>query len=124
MDLKVRWIRCTLLAFAIGWTLAGCATNPQGPSPGLLQKVENAHTRADHEELATYYDQAAKEALSTAAANRRLAKAYQSWQGTGRGGSGIYSHCIALAALYEKTAEEQLAMAAAHRQLGQQANPY
>lgn len=120
-----QWLRSTVIAVGMVLALSGCATGPQmAPSPELLNKIERAHTRYDHEELAAYYDKAAKEARATAEGHRKTAKSYQSWQatGAGRGGSGIYSHCNALAAQYDKVAEEYAAMAAAHRQLAQQAN--
>ena len=123
MEINGKWLRSTLLVVGIGLTLAGCATGPQAPSSQLLQKIESARTRTDHEDLAAYYDKATQEARSTAEGHRKMAKLYQSWQSAGRGGSGIYSHCNALAAQYDKAAEEYAAMAAAHRQLGQQANP-
>lgn len=123
MQINGKWFRSTLLAVGIGLTLAGCATSPQAPSSELLQKIESARTRADHENLAAYYNKAAQDARSTAEGHRKMAKSYQSWQTAGRGGSGIYSHCNALAAQYDKAAEEYAAMAATHRQMGQQATP-
>lgn len=95
--------------------LAGCAALPAGPTPAeLLQKVQGARTRAEHESLAAYYSGVAASARAEAQAHREMARAPA---GVGRGDWTRPAHCRAIAAAYDGRASEQEAMAVAQRQL-------
>lgn len=51
----------------LGILMAGCASGPGAQSPELLQRIEAARTRSDHESLVTYYEREATVARTNAA---------------------------------------------------------
>ncbi|MDE2297608.1 MAG: hypothetical protein KGL99_03780 [Burkholderiales bacterium] len=106
-----------------GLALSGCAAVSTAPSLQLLQQIETAHTRADHEALATYYDRQAAAARATAAEHRQMATTYKGIAFAGKGGAGMPAHCNAIVSNYESVAAEYDGMAAGHRQLAEQAKP-
>ena len=106
-----------------GLALSGCAGVSTAPSPELLQQIETAHTRADHEALATYYDRQAVAARAIGAEHRKMAKSYQGRFASGRGGASMPAHCNAIVSSYEGIAAEYDGMAAIHRQMAEQAKP-
>jgi hypothetical protein len=84
----------------------------------FLQKAETAKTAADHEALATHYDQLAADARKEAATHREMAKTYGSGSSSGKGTFvKMPQHCTAIAKNLEVTAKEYDAMARAHREL-------
>jgi hypothetical protein len=97
-------------------TLVGCAAEAPVKPAGLEQKIETARTRADHEEIASLYEQQAGTDKAAAERHRRLARTYErSW--TDRGGqTNMARHCENLARTYQQAAEENLALAKEHRQ--------
>ena len=103
--------------------LAGCASGPTAPSPELLQRIEAARTRGDHEALATHYTGEAAAARAMADNHRKMAKSYQGNLSGGRGGASMPAHCNAIVRSQEGIAAEYEGMAAAHRQLAKQAQP-
>jgi hypothetical protein len=110
-------------AILLSVVLAGCASAPNASPPDLLQQIESARTRGDHEALASYYDREASTARATAAEHRKMAASYQSMSSSGRGGASMPAHCNAIVRSQEEIAAEYEGMAAAHRQMGQQAKP-
>ncbi len=97
--------------------LAACASSPSAPSPSpeeLLQKIESARTRADHEGLAAHYADQAALARASSQQHRKMAQADL---GAGRGSWSMPAHCRALARSYEIRAIESQAMALVQRQL-------
>ncbi|MEQ1803777.1 MAG: hypothetical protein ABL900_00215 [Burkholderiaceae bacterium] len=109
----------TMLLLSI--VLAGCASGPNPPSPELLQRIESARTRADHEGLAAYYNQEAAKARAIADNHRKMAKSYLGNLSGGRGGASMTAHCNAIVRSHESIATEYEGMAAAHRQFAAQA---
>lgn len=107
-------------AVTIAIALAGCST-PAAPdragAPSIEQRISAAHTRADHEDIAAYYDQQAAAALAQAETHRRLAVAYAAQPPGGRGGGGMAAHCRQLVTSYEGAAKTYQQMAAEHRQM-------
>ena len=77
MNVNFKSSRRIASAFLLSLVLAGCASGPSAPSPELLQRIESARTRGDHEALAAHYDQQAVAARAIARDHRRMAKAYQ-----------------------------------------------
>lgn len=79
--------------------------------------IQSATTKADHEALATHYEQEAKALQAKAAEHQKMAQAY--------GKSGVYSqtksnlrqHCVVLTSKYQEAANEYLELAKQHRQL-------
>lgn len=107
-------------ALAIAIMSSGCSTpaaSEQSGMPGIEQRIASAHTRADHEAIAAYYDQQAATARASADKHRRLAAAYTAQPPGGRGGGGMASHCRQLATTYEGAAATYEQMAGEHRQM-------
>lgn len=103
--------------------LAGCASGPNAPSPDLLQRIESARTRGDHEALATNYDHEASKARGIAADHRKMAKIYAGRVPDPRAGGNLPAHCNAIVRSQEGIAEQYESMAEAHRQFAKQAPP-
>ena len=111
-------------AVLLGVILAGCTSAPTAPPADLLQRIDSAKTKDDHEALAAYYDREASAARASAATHRKMATTYQGMIGGGRNGnSSMPAHCNAIVREQEAIATEYEGMAAAHRQMGQQAKP-
>ena len=108
------------LALTMSLTLVGCASGPAASTPELLQKVESARTRADHEALTTYYVKEAESARASADLHRKMARSYQA-RSDSRIVQGMSSHCNRLVESFTGVAAEYDAMAAGHRQMAQQA---
>ncbi len=103
----------------IGLVLAGCAAVSPGPSADLLQRIELARTRADHESLAAHFAKGAGDARASAEVHRRMARSYQG--AGGRMANSMPGHCNANVRSQEALAADYEAMAAAHREFARQA---
>jgi len=123
MNVNLKSSRRIASLLLLSLVLAGCASSPSAPSPDLMQRIESARTRGDHEALATHYDQEAATARATAENHRKMAKSYQGNLQGGRGGASMSAHCNAIVRSQEGLAAEYEAMAAAHRQFAAQAQP-
>ena len=110
-------------ALVLSVALAGCASGPKPPSPELVQQIESARTRTDHEALATYYVGQAAGARASAAEHRRMAKTYTRMSPSGRGGASMPAHSNVIANSQDGIADEYDRMATDHRQLADQAKP-
>ena len=101
-------------------SLAACAT--QGPTPPIRveQKIENASSRLDHEEIAAQYD---RQALVDAAAAKRHHGYAETYRKNVSPRSGVQAHlalathCENLARTYQQASDENTAVAQLHRQL-------
>ena len=103
---------------------AGCASDPNAPSPELLLRIgRGSRTRSDHEALVTYYDREATVARASAAEHRKMARSYQGMTGSGRGGSSMPAHCNSMVSLYESIAVEYDGLAGDHRPIAARAQP-
>jgi heterodisulfide reductase subunit A-like polyferredoxin len=105
------------LVFLLGVVMAGCASGPKDPSSALLQQIEAASTRSDHEALVSYYEREATGARTSAVGHRKMAQSYQVISSTNRGGASMQTHCNSLVSLYEGAATEYDGLAGMHRQL-------
>ena len=107
-----------MMAATLG-LLSACA--PMSPyeavnSPAVLQKVENARTRADHVALSTYFENLAAEMRIKAEAQRKLLQQYQEKSYLyGRQAQDQQSHTWALMHRYERASKTSLGKAASHR---------
>ncbi len=97
--------------------LAGCAASSTSPSPELQQRIETAHTRADHASLGDYYNRQAASARATAAEHRKMAKAYASGPVSAKGGMSMAAHCNSIVRQFEGIATDYESMAAEHQKL-------
>jgi len=122
MNMDWKSLRRIAAALLLGLVLAGCASGPNAaPSPELQQRIEAARTRSDHEALATYYDREAASARAFAVEHRRMARSYQGYVASGRGGASMPAHCNAIVSQFESIAAEYDGMAAEHRQMAKSA---
>jgi hypothetical protein len=104
--------------------LASCAANWAAAPASVEPKIESASSRADHEDLASWYEGQA--AVNTAAATR-----HQGYAATYRKNTSPRSdpevhlalalHCETLARTYQQAADQNLALAKLHRELAAQA---
>jgi len=97
--------------------LAACAEmNPHPMDMNLA--LQNAKTKADHEELAKHYEEAAEEMQVKADEHKKLLSQYEAQSYLyGRQAEDLKAHCQRLIDVYEKAAEENLHMARMHRQM-------
>jgi hypothetical protein len=63
--------------FALGVSLAGCATESLQGREDLMQRIADADTRSEHEDLAAWYEQEAKAAEETVAYHQRMQRLYE-----------------------------------------------
>jgi hypothetical protein len=102
-------------------SLVGVAA-PALTAEDLPEAIANAKTPADHEAIAAYYDEEAKEAREVAKRHQQMGAAYEKAPPAPpkAGGGHVFhrnmtEHCDKVAAKYEESAKELEAMAAAHR---------
>lgn len=113
-------VRTGTVAAALVFTLAGCApgygyrTVDRMDRVAMEQKVANARTRADHEELAAMYQQHAEADKAASERHKSMAGAYR-WPARGAGPPPMAAHCDRLVELYRQAAEENKALAGLHR---------
>ena len=99
--------------------MSGCAS--QGPTApgGIEQKIVNAHTRADHEELAGLFEKQSADDKAAAEKHRGYARSYRSNRSLRSGNqANLAAHCERLATQYEQAASENVELAKAHRDMG------
>jgi hypothetical protein len=94
--------------------LAGCASGPAMTAPDLLQRIEAARARSDHQALDTHYDQHAAGTRAMAAEHRKMAASDQGMLAGGRGGASMPAHCNAIVRSQESIAADYEGMAAGH----------
>jgi hypothetical protein len=104
--------------------LAGCAAKGPSLPAGLEQKIEQAFSRGDHEDIASQYE---RQAELDAAASKR----HQGYGATYRKNRPLRSgpnaqlalaeHCDRLAQTYRQASEQNVEMARLHRELAAQA---
>jgi hypothetical protein len=63
--------------FALGVSLAGCATESLQGREDLMQRIADADTRSEHEDLAASYEQEAKAAEEMVAYHQRMQRLYE-----------------------------------------------
>ncbi|MGZ8175734.1 MAG: hypothetical protein ACXW01_03905 [Methylobacter sp.] len=104
------------LFLALG-LLAACAEmNPHPMDMNLA--VQNATSKADHEELAKHYEEVAEEMQVKVDEHKKLLSQYEAKSYLyGRQAEDLKAHCQRLIDVYEKAAEENLHMARMHRQM-------
>lgn len=123
MNITFKSSRCIASTLLLGLGLAGCAAAPNMASPELLQRIESARTRGEHQALAAHYDQQAVAARAVAADHRKMAKAYQGRAVDPPGGGGMQAHCNAIVRSQEGIAAEFEGMAEGHYELAKRAQP-
>lgn len=120
MNKTSQWIFSGTLAALLVATLSvgGCATEaPKKPS-GIEQRIQNARTTADHEEIASQYEKQAEVDKATARMHLGMANTYKYYAGPKNTNPGAFAaHCNNLAKLYQQAADENLELAKLHREV-------
>ena len=123
------WMGGVLISGAALLSMSACA--PVGKmTHDMDTMIQSATTKADHEALATHYEQEAKALQAKAADHRSMAQAYakrgdylqtKSNLALGYVGtkSSLVQHCDSLASKYQEAAGENLELAKLHRQLAE-----
>lgn len=123
MKLTLNATKIVAASLMLGVVLAGCSSGPSTPSPQLLQRIESAHTPADHESLARYYEAEATVARTRAAGHRKMAKTYQGMPTGGKGSNNMPAYHDALATQADNSAADFDKLAADHRRMAATAKP-
>ncbi len=122
MNVNFKSSRRMASALLLSLVLAGCASGPSAPSREMLQRIEAARTRGDHEALAAHYDREAAAARVIAADHLKMARSYLMVP-LPRTSRRAPIHCESIARSQEGIAAEYEGMAEEHRQLAKQAQP-
>jgi hypothetical protein len=97
--------------------LAGCA-QPNPHPMDMTTAIQNTKTKADHEALATHYEQAAHDAEVKVEEHKQLLAQYQEHSYLyGRQAQMVEEHCESLIHEYQQIAQANLQMAKLHRQI-------
>jgi hypothetical protein len=117
-----RWLAPGLGAILAVVLLSGCAVEGPVKPAGLEQKIENARSPRDHEEIASLFEQQAGVDKAAALRHRELARIYTRSGGSrGAPNPAMSSHCDKLAQTYQQAADENLVLAKIHRQMAVEA---
>ncbi len=112
----------TSIALVVGMALSSCASVATPPTLSLQQRIEAAHSRADHQALEAYFNSEAAQARAKAEEHRNMILTYLSQVATGRANANMPTHCHMLIESYESMAAQYELMAASHHQLATLAN--
>lgn len=119
----LRTVALVALAGAVV-AIAGCAAQAPAAPVGIEQKIENASSRLDHEDVASQYEQQAGVDAATAKRHLGYAATYRKNKSPRSGvqaHENLAKHCENLARTYERAADENLALAKLHRMLAVEA---
>jgi len=92
-------------ALAVGWAASPVQAGPI-TDENVAEAVEAAKTPADHQALAAYFTEKAKQARANIAYHQRMSKMFG-----GKGHAAWESHCQSLMKSFEKQAEDYEALA-------------
>jgi hypothetical protein len=108
-----------LLALGIGGVLPGMWATP-AHAADIDAKIAAAKTAADHEAIAAWYDEQAKEAQAKADEHKKMGESYKKM-----GGAAVKldlpGHCTYFTNAFTAEAKKYAEMAAAHRQMAKDA---
>lgn len=106
-----------------GMALSGCAAVAPPLQPSLPQRIAAAHSRADHEALAAYFQGEATAARAKAAEHREMILAYQRQVQGKRSNPNMATHCKSLIQGYEGMVADYERLADSHLQMAAQSPP-
>ena len=124
---------------ALGLSMAGCATESLQGREDLTQRIADADTRSDHEDLAARYEQEAKAAQDKVGYHQRMLELYEARrdrpargklqmapyvpydQGTNTEWNAIIEACESRVRGAEQAAEDYLTLARIHREMAAEA---
>ena len=104
-----------LIVFGLLGFVTSCAH--RNPSPiDMSGAIQRATTRCDHEALAEYYENTARELQSKVKKHKKMLESYGSVTfNYGKEGLALQSHCKNLINLYEQAVKTNMDMANSHR---------
>ena len=111
-----RLARGVFISLAALLLVSACARPVGKMAHDMDTMIQNASTKADHEALATHYEQEAKALQAKAADHRRMAEAYAK-NGYIKTKTNLVQHCNLLTSKYQEAASEYSELAKQHRQL-------
>jgi len=116
---KNLWLMSGVFAalLAVDLSLGGCISSGSQKPARLQEKLEAARTKADHDELAGYYQQEANALQAKAKQHEQKAQAYGPPTGYARLENDLARHCNYLGSKYRDDAEASLALAKLHRRM-------
>jgi hypothetical protein len=114
VNILSRRVLLAISAIALASVLSACTTIAPGSSGITLEeRAATARTPADHQEVASLYEQQAGADREAAQRHARMANSYLHGP---RPDAGMATHCKALSDAYSKAAEENIALAKRHRE--------
>jgi hypothetical protein len=106
--------------------LGGCSTLGDENDAPIEPLIAHAHSSADHEKVALWYEQEAARALEQSRRHQRMLQdIYRPAYDRSFGGyreAGFLSHCEELTRAYRQASDESLALAKLHRELADRAS--
>lgn len=117
MSIKLRkyFVVLPLLSLLVACAQLG---QPGAQDTDSKKLAQNAKTHSDHDKLANYYDDVAKEMATKAAEKKKDLEHYEdNSQYYGRGGLDFQSHATANLRYYEQAAQEAQKQAHFHRKI-------
>jgi hypothetical protein len=118
-----RRFRAMLVSACVLAELAGCAAAPvqrlAQHDVAALPKLETARSRADHEEIAAWYERKAGSADRQGAAHLRMRDAY-AMADRGYDNAAVVAHCRNLILRYQQSAQDNLTLARLHRRVAEE----
>jgi hypothetical protein len=113
------WIGAVLVSSAALLLIGSCTSVGKMPHD-MDTVIQSATTKADHEALASHYDEEAKALQDKAVEHQKMAQAYTGSVYT-RTKTSLPQHCASLAAKYQEAANENLELAKQHHALAEEA---
>ena len=104
----------------------GCVTQAPMTPVGIEQKIANAISRLDHEDIASQYERQAQVDATAAVRHQGYAAGYRKNRSLKTGlpmHASLANHCEVLARTYQQAADENLVLAKLHRDLAAEASP-
>jgi hypothetical protein len=124
MSAMTRWIVGSAAAVVLAAGALNAVRAADVSHDPLMHMIQSARTRADHEEIASIYEQQARADRTSADEHRKMEKLYRAfgqadpaWAESGQ----TPVHCQNLTSIYQSAAEEHEALAELHRQAARDA---
>lgn len=114
-------MKIKILTLIILGLLTSCAQMGLHPMD-MAQAIQTAKTPADHEALAKYYEDAAREMRTKLQEHQKMYEEYEAQRQTyGKRGLDMDAMCRALIHFYGQAAEKNMEMAESHRKMAAEA---
>ncbi len=110
-------LAATAIQFAavVPLVTVGASASAADPAFNIEEAITSASTKADHENIAAYYEREAADLQQKLERHKRMQQAYKHSGHGKRRGSSMEYHCSKLISNYEAAIAEQLELAQGHR---------